>query len=123
MNVQVRITNLPEIRSAFRMAPKLTARALTTAIQKSAFLIERESKVRTPVATGFLRASHRSTFAPLKATIEPTAHYAIFVHEGTRYMRRRQFLLEGVQSSEQRIQRFFVDAVQVVLDDVARRTQ
>lgn len=123
MEVQVRITNLPEIRAAFKMAPQLTAKKMTEAIEKSAFLIERESKVRTPVDTGFLRASHRTTFAPLQATIEPTADYAIYVHQGTRYMRGRPFLFNAVRYTEGSIERFFVDAVQDVLDDIARRTQ
>lgn len=120
--VTVQIKNMPQIRAAFRKAPVLTARKVNDAIHKSAFLIERESKVRTPVRTGFLRASHQTTFAPLKGTIEPTADYAIYVHEGTRYMRRRRFLFDAVESIEGRIQKFFTDAVQDVLNEVGRST-
>lgn len=121
--VHVTIKNLPQIRAAFGKAPRLMVKKLDDAIKKSAFLIERESKTRTPVLTGRLRASHQTTYAPLQATIEPTAEYAIYVHEGTRFMRARPFLLEGVQAAEKSVQKFFTDAVKEALDEVARDSQ
>lgn len=121
--VSVQIKNLPQIRAAFRKAPALTVRRVNDAIKKSAFNIERESKIRTPVLTGFLRASHQTRFSMLKGEIEPMANYAGYVHWGTRRMRGRPFLLQAVETSEHAIQRFFTEAVQMVLDEIARDTQ
>lgn len=120
VNVKVKITNLREIKDAFNKAPKRMTKALNKAIQQSIFTIERQSKINTPVRTGFLRASHRSLFSNLRGEVGPTASYAMFVHEGTRYMRSRPFLLEAVQSTDSQIQGFFEAAVQDTLDSIAR---
>lgn len=120
VNVKVKITNLREIKDAFNKAPKRMTKALNKAIQQSIFTIERQSKINTPVRTGFLRASHRSLFSNLRGEVGPTASYSIFVHEGTRFMRARPFLMEAVQSSDSQVQGFFKQAVQDTLDDIAR---
>lgn len=121
-NIAIRITNLEAIRSAFAKSPVLMARELDKAIKTSVFAIERDSKIRTPVDTGRLRSSHQSTFTPLKGVLEPRAEYAIYVHQGTRYMKGRPFLLQAVQSNEVKVQQNFRDAVQNVLDQIGRAT-
>ena len=120
--ISVRITNLEAIRAAFSRSPVLMTRELNKAIKTSLFAIERDSKLRTPVDTGRLRASHQTTFSPLRGVLEPTAEYAIYVHEGTRYMRARPFLLQSVQKNESVVQRNFESAVQNVLDEIGDRT-
>lgn len=120
--LQVQIKNLAQIKAAFAQAPVLTIRHVNDAIRRSIFLIEGESKVRTPVRTGFLRASHQTAFSMLKGEVGPTASYAIFVHEGTRRMRARPFLFNAVKTAEERVQEFFTKAVQNVLDDIGRMT-
>lgn len=119
--INVRITNLAEIRNAFRQSPRVMSRNLDKAIKQSIFTIDRESKTRTPVDTGRLRASHTTLFSPLRGEVGPTANYATFVHEGTRYMRGRPFLREAVRSQENKIQDFFRRAVQDTLDDIGRK--
>lgn len=120
--IAVQITNLPQIRAAFAQAPQITAKYLDKAIKKSALAIEGASKTLTPVRTGFLRASHQVTFAPLQATIMPTADYAIYVHQGTKYMKGRPFLFDAVQAEESDLQKFFTDAVQDALNEIASKT-
>lgn len=45
-----------------------------------------------PVATGNLRDTHIRQIDPWEARIAPTAKYARFVHEGTRFMPARPWL-------------------------------
>lgn len=63
--------------------------------------IETAAKARCPVDTGRLRGSitWRIEFVGgvLTAIIGTNVEYAIYVHEGTRYMAGRPFLLEGMQ--------------------------
>jgi len=118
----VEIENLDQIRNAFSRAPELTIKALDRAIQKSAFTIEDTSKRNTPVRTGYLRASHTTTFAPLQGVISPTADYAIYVHEGTRFMAARPFLADAVQSDEDQVQQYFTEEIQNVLDEIAKES-
>ena len=70
-------------------------------VQELAFLTEAESKKVTPVATGRLRGSILPIFhGKFKATIGPrNVNYDIYVHDGTRYMRARPFMLWGLKSA------------------------
>ncbi len=120
--IYVQITNIAQIRTAFALAPALMIRYLNEAIQKSIFLIEGQSMIRTPVRTGRLRASHTTQFSSLKGSVGPTAFYAPFVHNGTRYMKARPFLYGAVQQENPTVQKFFTDAVQKTLNDIGRRT-
>lgn len=121
-SISIKITNLPQIKAAFSAAPAKMTRGLNTAIQKTVFAIEGDSMRNTPVLTGRLRASHRTLFSNLRGEVGPNTNYAIFVHEGTRYMKARPFLLQAVKSNEQKAQGFFKEETQKVLDEIARET-
>ena len=86
-----------------------SGRALQDGIERYAFLIERESKKKTPVDTGRLRTSIFTDIGNLRAKISPNVNYAGWVHEGTRRMRARPFmkigLVEATRGSETLISR------------------
>jgi len=101
---------MPDVRITFK--PSLSKLAgkfgsvkvdnfLRTKIRELAFLVERESKKVTPVDTGRLRASIRvlPVVRFLEEVIQPHIDYAIYVHEGTRYMRARPFMYWGAKSA------------------------
>lgn len=120
-NIQVRITNLPQIKAAFGKSPALMTKELNLAIRKSIFTIGRQSRINTPVDTGRLRSSHRETFSSLRGEVGPNTNYALFVHEGTRFMRGRPFLKRAVESSNIEVQMFFTQAVDNVMKNITRR--
>lgn len=120
MQVNIQIKNLPQIRAAFLKAPRLMARELGLAIKKSTIQVGRQSQINTPVKTGRLRASHQYTFTPTQGIVRPTANYAIFVHEGTRFMKGRPFLASAVESEDQIVQGFFKEAVDNVFKNISR---
>lgn len=126
LSVNIRIKNLPQIRHAFGQAPRLMGEKFREALTKSAILVQSRSMIHTPVLTGRLRASH--TFGVsgsglgMKATVEPTANYAVFVHEGTKFMRGRPFLKQGADESVRDIDDFFTKAAQEALDKIGRMT-
>lgn len=88
------------------LPPKLSS-AVAVAIKKSAFLVEREAKLESPVDTGRLRASIYTDITPTQATISPYVNYAVFVHEGTRYIRSNPFLNRASKNAEPTIQDIF----------------
>ena len=118
--VNVTIKNLPQIQAAFKKAPALMAVELETAIATSIFLIQADSMRNSPVDTGFLRASHQTTFTPLRGELEPVANYTIYAHEGTRFMPARPFLADAVDSNEDKIDKVFTKAVDNVLAKIGR---
>jgi hypothetical protein len=76
-------------------------RFLGDKIKELAFLVEREAKLVTPVDTGRLRASIRvmSGLGSLQQIVQPNVDYAIYVHEGTRYMKSRPFMFWGAETA------------------------
>ena len=131
--IDIKITNLPQIRRAFSASPRLMARNL-----RDAFIdIEKEVKARsmadTPVDTGRLQRSHYTRYNPYSALgfyleigtgypKDSQATYDIYVHEGTRYMRGRPYLREAVEGKGDFIGRRLTRAVDNVLNAIGRMT-
>lgn len=66
-------------------------------INRLAFSVERFAKQLTPVDTGGLRSSiHASPVNFMfQSVVSTNTNYALFVHDGTKYMRGRPFLTTG----------------------------
>lgn len=119
MNVHVEIKNAAQIKSAFRRSPYMMTKNLSGAIRRVATKVQSQSIRITPVKTGFLRRSHETRFeSPLRAVVEPTANYAYFVHEGTRFMKKRPFLQDAVEITQGFTDTEFEKAVQDTLDSI-----
>lgn len=99
--------NVIRVAGKLRAMPTSIGRHLAVAIKKSAFLVERHAKIFTPVDTGRLRGSIAADIHPMKATIEPHTNYAIYVHEGTRFMVGRPFMTKGKTAAMPEIRRIF----------------
>lgn len=118
-DVSIKIENLAEIKAAFSKAPGLMIQELGTAIQRSIFSIQSKSQMNTPVDTGRLRASHESLFGPLRGEVHTNTNYGLFVHDGTKYMKGRPFMLDAVTSENNAVQKNFTEAVDKVLAKIA----
>ena len=66
-------------------------------VNQMAMAVVRYAKQLTPVDTGFLRGSIQVSpeLFGIRAVVSTNTDYAIFVHEGTKYMRKRPFMLMG----------------------------
>lgn len=117
-NIEIKITNLAQIRAAFSKAPHLMAVALDVAIKKTIYVLQSRSMQNTPVLTGRLRASTYTSFGHLRGEVGTNTNYDVYVHYGTRYMQARPYLADAVSESGGDIDRFFKDAVQGVLDKI-----
>lgn len=121
-NVHITIKNLPQIRAAFSKAPRLMKNNFYKALTKSAVLVQSQSMVRSPVRTGRLRSSHTfqvyDTGINMRAEVGPEVYYALFVHEGTRFMHGRPFLKDAAESSTSQIDGFFTEAAQDALNTI-----
>jgi len=133
MSVQVtmRIKNLPEIRRAFRLSPKIMGQELAHGIEKSVRLVNAYAKTILYSGfvirrTGYLRASHETRFEGsgmnFTGIIEPRAHYAIYLHEGTRYIRPRPWLKAAVDHKVSDVDGIIGGHVQQALNRIGRMT-
>jgi len=99
-DIQVNITVDPPLEKLARAYGNLELNTfLQGEIQRLALLTERYAKQVTPVLTGRLRASiHVEGFQAFGGTkVKTGTHYAIYVHEGTRFMRARPFMQWGAE--------------------------
>lgn len=141
--VEIKITNLPQIRAAFNKAPELMRVALPKAINKSLLTIGRAADIilqekvyQQPIS----KSGYRRTGNLLSSILDPNrgltlateglfrgsvgagVDYGIFVELGTKFMPARPFIQPAAKDSEPLIQSIFTETVQVVLDDIAGRT-
>lgn len=71
-------------------------------INQMAMSVERFAKQLTPVDTGRLRSSiftSPGTFG-LQAIVSTNTDYAVYVHDGTKYMRPRPFMVMGASFAQ-----------------------
>lgn len=99
--VDVQIDIEPTLQNIGNKFRRLNIRGATQeALEVFAFGIERQAKKAAPVLTGRLRSSIMTDIGNMTARIKPHVNYAGFVHEGTRYMSARPFMLAGLKSAE-----------------------
>ena len=134
MIIQVQLKGLESLMNNFREFPVIFIKNVNDSIKQSIFKVERETKPRTPVDTGRLRASIGGggytggsypsgvgrEFRNLYGSIGTDVKYAIYVHEGTYRMKGRPFLKEGVEISLPEIQRYFEMGITKTLNNLAK---
>lgn len=84
-------------------APDKVHRAIRNVIYKVTLLVERGAKINAPVDTGRLRASISTSIFPMNASVQTNVKYAIYVHEGTRYVSARPFMKDAANDVEKQV--------------------
>lgn len=73
-----------------------------------------------PVDTGSLRDTHRTEFSSFEARIFPSARYALFVHEGTKYLPARPWLDFVKQQKESQIHQLESQLLDSIVKDFTK---
>ncbi len=108
MEINIQIEGAKELAQKWgAMSEDLKALA-HDAFSKAGYVVEEQSKKLTPVDTGRLRGSiNTSSRLTMKnephIVISPHTNYAVFVHEGTRFMPARPYMTQGYKNSERKI--------------------
>lgn len=87
------------IRVVFKpWANRNVVKALGDTVRDVGQRIEDEARRLCPVDTGLLKSTIKAKWQPtlLKYTVTADTPYAVFVHNGTRYMKARPFLAQAV---------------------------
>lgn len=127
MQITISVGAGKNIAAAFRAYPELVAPFLRDASSKSAFAVERYAKIVTPVDTGRLRASIATSLGVrdrgITSIVQTNVNYAVFVHEGTKFMRGRPYMKQGVDRAKPEISSFYQKAIQNAMQKVASVAQ
>ncbi len=82
--ITIEIKNLDKVQRMIMRYPEVSVRNFNEAIRRSLISIQRDAMKLAPRDTGKLKSSWDLQVGFLRGTLEPTANYAVFVHEGTR---------------------------------------
>lgn len=131
--IDIQINNLPQIQAAFRQAPTLMRRNLNTAIKKVTIGIQGEESLEYKrygihvITGGLINSIRRGLWlGDLKAEAGPNVQgspgvgYAGYVHDGTRFMSARPWLLQSVQNKQGDTDKYFVEAVDQTLNEIGK---
>lgn len=119
--MEVKLTiDAEKYRKFLKDKPDDLTKALSRAIEQGALLVEREAKKHVAGGyfkhpTGRLMNSITSNIHPLKGEIGPTVNYAVFVHDGTRYIRARPFMKETADEMGDSIEKMLAQVVDGML--------
>lgn len=122
VQINISVVNLEEIKRGLLLFPQRMIPELRKATTKAALQVEREAKGFTPVDTGRLRSSIMTSLGlgPLgvSAKVATNVEYAIYVHEGTKRMKKRPFMKQAVDQSQLDIELYFIQAVQNAVNGI-----
>lgn len=145
--IKIEIKNLPEIKAAFGKAPAQMTKELNSAIQRIVFYIRGQAQRKVNVKTGILRSSAYTNFSPLRGETGFRANYAAAVHDGSKAhiikargsgflywkgaahpvkqvnhpgYKGNPFLKNAVDESEGMTDKWMTEAVQNVLEQIAK---
>ena len=133
--INIEIKNSDKILRAFKRSPEIMAKGLQKGIlQLGAFTageVKRHITTGTdmwksPIDTGIMRRLiHIVQSGELRAIIKSSdiTPYALYVHEGTRFMRARPFFEITVRRSEKQIEDFFQKRLDNIVNDITKLTR
>jgi HK97 gp10 family phage protein len=98
-------------KNLFPQAGSLLEAALADAFQREGGAILVDMQTQTPVDTGALRGSESMTVSGKTITWTASTDYALYVHEGTRYVGSRPFMRTAVEAGAQRLGEAIATAV------------
>ena len=115
INIEIKETDLKDIREWLKKRPEKTIKELNTAIKQSVISVERDTKINAPVDTGRLRTSVHHITRELEGEVLAGVEYAIYQEYGTRYFKGRKFMTRAVRGLKSTIQRYFSRAMSRVI--------
>jgi hypothetical protein len=127
--VSIRIRNQEKIMLAFQQAPRQMGVKISQAVRKIGVFTAGETKKhitagtgmwKAPIRTGQMRQGIHADFQRMKSVIRPSfaTPYATFVHEGTKFMRKRPFFEITAQRSRSDLEEFFNREMEQALKDI-----
>lgn len=121
--INITIRNRRQLQAAFRRAPNIAERHLQRGIDAAGATLAKNTQRDNPVPwrTGNLLQSFRARSGRLQHRWFPTANYALFLDQGTRFMRPRRFMQKIADKSQRGINEIFNTIAGRITSDIARK--
>jgi len=118
----ITVTGLGKFRANLANFDSIARTALQETIRIMTMFLLRDLKTGgyVPLRTGLLKQSIRPRIFELKSVIEPNVNYAIFVHEGTRFMRARPFFKWAIDKNINQLENILESGANKVADKLTK---
>ena len=119
MNINIQIPGAKSLEKKWAAMPTQLKALFAEAFTKAGYVVEGKSKDKTPVLTNRLRSSISTDLSKVvsknpRVTISPHTNYALYVHEGTRYMEGRPFMANGYKAAKSDIDTIFKNLLKAI---------
>ena len=133
--ITIEIRNADKIIRAFRIAPEIMAKRLQDELLKLGGYTVGEVKKhitmgtdmwKPPILTGAMRRGiqvRQSEAMKVVIMASEITSYALFVHEGTKFMKARPFFEITARRSGKEIERFFQKSLDSAVSDIVKLTK
>jgi hypothetical protein len=116
ISINIKLDKADEVDRYLKERPRAIRKSIFNAIKKTVLSVQGESRRRSPVDTGRLRASieTKQYESFLEGQVYTGVRYAIAVHENERARHRvgeAKFLTNAVNHLERKINKFFKEAI------------
>ena len=85
------------------------------ALLAGAYKLQELSQTDSPVDTGFMRTAHDSRETDTGAELVVNAEYAVYVHEGTKYMAGREWITKAIDNNMDVITNVVKNATEAII--------
>lgn len=122
---RIEIQGMKELNFAFKNYPKISEPIMQKAVEATGAIFGKNTLKDNPVPwrTGNLLQSFRFKTGRLMARWFPTAYYAIFVHDGTKFQKANPFMPAIIKKSEPEINKVFLQAQDLINKQIANMTR
>jgi HK97 gp10 family phage protein len=127
MQLNIEIKNLDKFRAALSQAPAIMKKFLNNSLRQGIAVVQRKYQSNwppgAPVDTGQLKNRIEIIYEEMSASLIPLVEYAIYVHEGTRYMIGRPYLETSLEAAKSDVQMIFNRELEEALKEIARKSK
>ncbi len=122
---RVEIKGLKDLMFAFKNYSKISEPIMQRAVDATAAIFGKNTLKDDPVPwrTGNLLQTFRFQRGRLLARWFPTAYYAPYVHDGTRFIKANPFMPKIIAKSEAEINKIFREAQDIINREIAKSTR
>ncbi len=126
--IKIKIQNIDQLMRAYGRVGQIVKKEMKDALNKSAAVVERAAKRKTPVDTGTLRRSiqkpRRARAGDKRVAVGSNVRYAEYVHGTPEHPRgyfirhktgEAEFLDKALKQNEKKINRFFKQMVHNII--------
>jgi len=125
--IDIKMKNMDQLMKVYGKVGQIVQKEMKDALNKSAAVVERAAKKKTPVDSGHLRRSiqksRKAKAGESKVFVGSDVRYALKQHEGEHFKHRTgeaKFLDKALRENERKVMAFFKQMINNIIKKLAK---